>query len=105
MANGNGNGLKSKTIAFMQVAQVLAALSLPVLGWGATKVIDHEKEIAVINSNRFTANDGQEIWKELYVLREQVGLVSGSLQENVYRRLDKIETLLSEIQTHLVKDQ
>jgi hypothetical protein len=77
-----------KTIAYIGVA-VIAGL------YAADQKVDAlDTRVAVIEANRFTASDGTTVWERLAEIQAHDG--------EVFRRLDKIEERLTNIEHALI---
>ena len=66
MGNGNGsflNGNAQKYWEWMRL--VLGTLIVPWAMWISYTLVGIDKRVAVIESNRFNAEDGKEIWRAL----------------------------------------
>jgi len=60
--------------SFFQVVQVLLALSLPIVGWLFTLVIEMDKRLTRIEASRFTIEDGAKIQEQISLLRQDIAV-------------------------------
>jgi len=83
----------TKSIVVGVLTMVATLLLLPYLGWSAAKISTHDTKLEVIESNRFTENDGAELAltfsEALGELREVVAEMKAENQA-VKDRLDRL---------------
>jgi len=77
---------------FATTAEILLALSLPAVAWALTKVVDHEARIATIEGNRFTAQDGKDIQRELSNIWREISAFPREIPPKWFEeRVDRID--------------
>lgn len=97
----------AQTDAFRWTHLLLTAIVLPIMGlfWQEQsetrlKVQANAESIALMSSNRFTSQDGLEVWREIGSIREDIA----SLPPQDFRdKLDNLENALSETNQRLAR--
>lgn len=81
---------------FVRLAAAMMVLGSPWAIWVTVQIQEHSTHFAVMNANRFTAKDGQDVWKEIGVIRQQMATLPST------DRIDKLDARSQEILQRIV---
>ena len=94
--------IKTKAAVGDWATRALMVASLGVGGWAVGQVVDHNREIAVMQGNRFTSEDGLEVWQAIADLKAELltEMPPRWLVDRLDRLENKVDALTEKVQEH-----
>lgn len=81
---------------FTWLAGLLMVSGSPWAAWITVQAFEVKQSLAVVEASRFSAKDGQEVWKEIAAIRQSIAVLP------TQTRLDKFEERQQEILQRMV---
>ncbi|RME72407.1 MAG: hypothetical protein D6781_02300 [Verrucomicrobia bacterium] len=100
MTHEQDQAVERTTTWALWLANVVAGISIALGGALLGKVNTMDTRIAAIEASRFTAQDGLNVWKEVYQIRNEIAaLPQGEPPAWFVERVDKLEQKLDALST------
>lgn len=75
----------SRWDTFKGLILLVQILILPTVGWGVSEILSNRDRLTSIESSRFTANDGRDLWKEIAQSRAEIAQQLAAIREDLAR--------------------
>jgi len=94
---------------FQTVGGLLLTICLGLATWGLKTAVANSERITAIEANRFKADDGKDIWKEIAVIREAMAHLPKEVPPKWFQdlvkkldiKVDKLDERLDSIERKL----
>jgi len=86
------------------VTEILLICSLPVIGWGANALVNHESRLCVVEQDMLSKDDGRDIYNAITAVERDAGAAVSQIRQALagipsevppawfIQRVDKIES-------------